>query len=235
MFRVKICGITNVEDAVAAVEAGADAIGLNFYEGSPRCVGRAEARRISDSAYGGVLSIGVFVNHRDEEVARLLQNANLDGVQFHGDEPPGLVAAWAHRLRSSGGDDLPPLVIRARRFDHGGSESIQADLNSCHAAGCAPGAVLIDASKPGEYGGTGETVPWPQLADHKRWIGNTQLILAGGLTPENVAEAIRIVQPYGVDVASGVESSPGKKDPAKVHDFVAAARAAFDALGERGA
>ncbi len=87
--------------------------------------------------------------------------------------------------------------------------------------------MLIDSATPGRYGGTGETVSWIGLADHKRWLGETPLILAGGLTPDNVAEAIHIVKPYGVDVASGVESAPGKKDPIKVRDFIAAARAAF--------
>jgi phosphoribosylanthranilate isomerase len=103
-------------------------------------------------------------------------------------------------------------------------------LQACRAAGRCPDAILVDALTPGRYGGTGETVSWVGLADHKRWLGDTPLILAGGLTPDNVAEAIRIVKPHAVDVASGVESAPGKKDPAKVRDFIAAARAAFDAL-----
>jgi phosphoribosylanthranilate isomerase len=121
-------------------------------------------------------------------------------------------------------------IIRVRRFDDGGIAAIASDLAACRDAGNMPHAVLVDAMTPGRYGGTGETVSWMGLADNKRWLENTPLILAGGLTPENVAEAIRIVRPHGVDVASGVESSPGKKDPAKVRDFVAAAQAAFVAL-----
>jgi phosphoribosylanthranilate isomerase len=105
-----------------------------------------------------------------------------------------------------------------------------ADLESCERAGHRPDAILVDASRPGHYGGTGETLPWHELADHCHLLGSTPLILAGGLVPDNVAEAIRIVRPHGVDVASGVESAPGKKDPVKVRDFIAAARAAFDAL-----
>ena len=122
-------------------------------------------------------------------------------------------------------------VVRARRMDDRGVAAIAADLQACRDAGWPPAAVLVDAMTPGRYGGTGETVSWVGLADHKRWLGDTPLILAGGLTPDNVAEAIRIVRPAAVDVASGVETSPGKKDPAKVRDFVANALGAFEALG----
>jgi phosphoribosylanthranilate isomerase len=238
MFRVKICGITNVEDAVAAVEAGADAIGLNFYEKSPRFVNGKLAAAIirqarasaapSHAQFGGVAYIGVFVNSSFQSIVQMGQRAVLTGCQLHGDEPPELVAKLRTRV------SMPPewwKVIRARRFDNGGVAAIANDLAACATAGSRPDAVLIDSATPGRYGGTGETVSWVGIADHRLWLSDTPLILAGGLTPDNVAEAIRIVRPQAVDVASGVESSPGKKDPAKVRNFVAAARTAFDAFG----
>jgi phosphoribosylanthranilate isomerase len=227
MFRVKICGITNVEDAVAAVEAGAGAIGLNFYEKSPRRVESNQAVSIVAGLGSRIVKcIGVFVNSMPNDFER----AMLAGFQFHGDESPEDLAKFVSSHIYPVHRSLPPPIIRARRMDDRGVAMIAQDLAECRKAGCPPAAVLVDAVSPGRYGGTGETVSWVGLADHKRWLGGTPLILAGGLTPDNVAEAIRIVRPAAVDVASGVESAPGKKDPHKVRDFVAAAQAAFDAL-----
>jgi len=219
-FRVKICGITNAEDAVAAVEAGADAIGLNFYEKSPRCVSVADARRIVDAmerAHCTVIPIGVFVNHSSDKVRQVWEESRLAAVQLHGDEPPEMLSAL-----------VPIPVVRVWRFDERGVQAIVQDLAACSEKGAKPVSVLIDAWSPNHYGGTGGTISWAELADHPRWL-NLPLILAGGLTSENVAEAIRIVRPQSVDVASGVESAPGKKDVAKMRDFVATARAAFAA------
>ncbi len=243
MFRIKICGITNVDDAVAAVDAGADAIGLNFYDKSPRCVRQKEwiviARTIElprppSGAIPDATCFGVFVNDSYEFITKMIRQCEaLSGVQLHGDESPELLASFGGAQ-----SPLPKTqwqLIRARRMDDRGVSAIAEDLQICRAAGRAPDAVLVDALTPGRYGGTGETVSWVGLADHRRWLGDTPLILAGGLTPDNVAEAIRIVRPAAVDVASGVESAPGKKDPHKVRDFIAAARAAFEASGERGA
>jgi phosphoribosylanthranilate isomerase len=258
MFRVKICGITNVEDAIVAVEAGADAIGLNFYEGSSRYVTPDVAGAIGPVANSRVKRIGVFVNSTKGEINRIGQFAHLDAIQLHGDEAPETVASLvtqvgrpligaATALLAQARDAKSveeseriferltlfnsSQLVRARRFDDRGVSAIHADLDKCAKAGARPGAVLIDAATPGRYGGTGETVSWVGLADHKRWLGAVPLILAGGLTPDNVAEAIRIVRPAAVDVASGVESSPGKKDPVKVRDFVANALGAFEGLG----
>jgi phosphoribosylanthranilate isomerase len=231
MFRVKICGITNVEDAIVAVEAGADAIGLNFYEGSPRCVKPQEAMAIAQRLpMAKVHAVGVFVNMGPDAIELLASSLTLSGVQLHGDESPEMVAQLAKPHRPAH-HPYRRQVIRARRMDDRGVASIAADLVACRDAGWLPAAVLVDAMTPGRYGGTGETVSWVGLADHKRWLGDVPLILAGGLTPDNVAEAIRIVRPAAVDVASGVESAPGKKDPAKVRDFVANALGAFEALG----
>lgn len=241
MFRVKICGITNVEDAVAAVEAGADAIGLNFYEGSKRFVDAGLARQIADAVAGKVDVVGVFVNAPNRKIIEAIteDQVKLDMVQTHGDESPEeflhlrqslYLIEFAERTARREFE-----LIRVRRLTPNGLRTLVIDLRACQALMALPSALLVDAAAPGEYGGTGAQADWNALAMHETWLGKMPLILAGGLTPDNVAEAIRIVRPAAVDVASGVESSSGKKDPAKVHDFVAAARAAFDALGERGA
>jgi phosphoribosylanthranilate isomerase len=217
-FRVKICGITNVEDALAAVDAGAEAIGLNFFRGSRRCIGAEEARRITEAVAGRTACIGVFVNDRAETIRAVCAEAGLKLVQLHGDEPPEFLKQLYSGLQ----------VIRARRLGAGGLPAVAADVAECRAAcGFAPYAVLIDASVAGAFGGTGCTADWQRMVGFRQWVGEPPLILAGGLTPDNVAEAIRIVEPHAVDVASGVESSPGKKDRSKMRDFVAAARNAF--------
>jgi phosphoribosylanthranilate isomerase len=217
-FRIKICGITSVDDALAAVDAGADAIGLNFYAGSPRCTNIRDAVQIAEALQGDALRIAVFVNESAATIRHVSAEANILRVQLHGDEPPALVANLQTDLE----------VIRARRLDERGTKPIQDDIAACRAlCGRAPNAVLMDAATAGQFGGTGKTVDWARVANYQQWLGDVPLILAGGLTPENVAEAIRIVRPQAVDVASGVESAPGKKDPAKMRDFVAAARAAF--------
>jgi phosphoribosylanthranilate isomerase len=255
MFRVKICGVTNATDVALAIDAGADALGLNFFEGSTRYLTAevaarlvTEARRCHEtpieklpwarptnllasletaSRLGkrakSLQLVGVFVNRNADEIASICQDTKLSSVQLHGDESPADVAAF-ERVGSQWS------LIRARRFDDRGVAAIADDLDACKKAGRPPDAVLVDAMTPGRYGGTGETVSWVGLADHKRWLGDTPLVLAGGLTPDNVAEAIRIVRPAAVDVASGVESSPGKKDPVKVRAFVANALGAFEAL-----
>lgn len=233
-FKIKICGVTNPRDALAAFDAGADGIGLNFYEKSKRYVDVSTAREITDALYGAagtpgrglVYPVGVFVNHSASEVRQVYDEARLVAAQLHGDEPPEFLAAIA---------GIP--VIRARRLDTRGISALADDLRACHVAIAAGEpemratcSVLVDAAAPGQYGGTGETVEWNALLGCRDWLGSTELILAGGLTPGNVAAAIRIVRPHAVDVASGVESSPGKKDPVKMRDFVAAAREAFAAL-----
>jgi phosphoribosylanthranilate isomerase len=218
IFRVKICGVTSVDDALVAVEAGADAIGLNFFSGSRRCIGAAEARRITDAVSRQVECVGVFVNAPAEAIRETCTQAALQIVQLHGDEPPAFLQELDFGLR----------IIRARRLGENGMQAIGADVMECrNAAGVVPDAVLVDATAPGEFGGTGRTADWERIAGYRRWLGELPLILAGGLTPHNVDQAIRIVEPHAVDVASGVESSPGKKDPVKMRDFIAAAKAAL--------
>ena len=224
-LRIKICGITNVEDALAAADGGADSIGLNFYHKSPRFIDAGAAATILKVAPAELIRVGVVVNETVESLHRLILDAGRDAavglhaIQLHGDEPPGYLASVRAKY-----------VIRARRFNDQGIAAIAADLEACDKMRRVPDAVLIDAGTPGRYGGTGTTVSWTGLADYRRWLHNVPLILAGGLTPDNVAEAIRIVHPHGVDVASGVESSPGKKDHSKVRDFVAAAQQAFASI-----
>jgi len=224
-LRIKICGITNVEDALHAADVGADTIGLNFYPKSPRFVDESVALTILQLVPPELSRIGVVVNEEIGALNRLITYfdtsapSGLHGIQLHGDESPAYVAG----VRSK-------YLIRARRLTDQGISAIASDLEACDRLRRLPDAVLIDSARPGQYGGTGTTISWAGLADYRRWLHNVPLILAGGLTPDNVAKAIRIVRPHAVDVASGVESAPGKKDPAKMRDFVAAAKAAFAAL-----
>ena len=220
-IKIKICGITNLADAAGTVDAGADAIGLNFYRGSMRFVNIGDARTIANAVGRRAKIVGVFVDAPVDEIRSVGDEVALDFIQLHGNEPPEVL----QQLEENCG------IVRARRLDERGPRAIRDDLADCRRlCGFAPDAILIDAAAAGQFGGTGQTVDWQQLADHESWLPGVPLILAGGLTPDNVAEAIRIVRPSAVDVASGVESEPGKKDVAKVRDFVAAARAAFAAL-----
>jgi phosphoribosylanthranilate isomerase len=202
--RVKICGITNLADAQVAVEAGADALGFNFYEQSPRFIPTKTAAEISRALPPFTLRVGVFVNPAEELVLRAIGECSLSLLQFHGDEPPefcvqfGLMSMKAFRVRDAGSlKELPKY-----RTD----------------------AWLLDAYSSDTLGGTGEKFNWDLAVEAQKF--GKPVFLAGGLTPENVAVAVRQVRPFGVDVASGVESSPGKKDAAKVQAFIAAVRAA---------
>lgn len=216
MFRVKICGITHVQDGLQAVAAGADAVGLNFFTGSRRYVAPQIAREIVLSLPPGSKKVGVFVNAAADEVRELARLVGLDVIQLHGDEPPELIAELS---------DWP--VVRAFRLDARGWEPCCQYIDRCQKHGALPSALLVDGFQTGEYGGTGTLPDWTIAAKyHEVGIG-LPLLLAGGLRYENVAAAIAAVQPYGVDTASGVESSPGRKDAAKVAAFVAAARRAL--------
>jgi phosphoribosylanthranilate isomerase len=219
-FRIKICGITNVEDATAAVDAGADAIGLNFYGGSKRFIEPRAARRIVDAAGREAEMVGVFVNEPASTICEIANNATLRTIQLHGEKWPNLT----HLLVGFGVDSVS--IIRAHSFGPRGLDAVYESI--FFPCGMAADSILVDASVAGMHGGTGQTINWNALVNYEQAIGKVPLILAGGLTPDNVAEAIRIVQPHAVDVASGVESAPGKKDPHKVRDFIAAAKAAFD-------
>jgi phosphoribosylanthranilate isomerase len=209
MVRVKICGITKLEDAKLAVELGAHAIGLNFYAQSPRSISPAAAADLVDRLPPYVSAVGVFVNWEPEPVVALCRALHLTAAQLHGDETPAVADAIAEHLQ----------VIQALRLGQGSPAPAYAKFRSA-------AAFLIDAAQPGQYGGTGTTANW-HLA--RVAAQSNRVILAGGLSPENVGEAIRVVRPYAVDVTSGVEARPGRKDPAKLRAFFdAVARANRD-------
>jgi phosphoribosylanthranilate isomerase len=210
LFRIKICGVTRPEDAADIADAGADAIGLNFYPSSPRFVSDEQAEEIIAALPAHVAKVGVFVNADASAIRDKVQRLGLDWVQLHGDEPPEFIT------------ELPGLaVIRAVRLQDRVSVVLPSTKGKLIRL---PNAVLIDAFSASAYGGTGTTVVWEAIPEARRRLAGLPVILAGGLTPENVAEAIRVARPDAVDVASGVESSPGIKDLAKVRDFVAASR-----------
>jgi phosphoribosylanthranilate isomerase len=212
---IKICGIRDRATAEGVARIAPDAIGLNFSSRSPRHVTPESAAEIVRGLPPSIEPVGVFVNHTRPEVIDLCRLCRLATIQLHGDESPEFVAS------------LPQFrIIRAYRIGEEGLDGVAADLERCAALGVRPAACLIDARVPGAYGGTGQAAPWDLLADGWRKDRWPPLVLAGGLTPENVAAAIAGTHPWGVDVASGVESTPGEKDLARVARFVQAARAA---------
>ena len=201
MVRVKICGITTVEDALQAVEAGADAIGLVFHEQSPRSVFPEQAQLIVRALPPFVQAVGLFVNADIDVVNATADLCRLDIVQLHGDESPEFCGLVERR------------VIKAFRV----KDATSLDpMRNYRVAG-----YLLDAWSPKAYGGTGTTFNW-EVAKIAERFG--PVILAGGLTPQNVRNAVEAVSPYGVDVSSGVESAPGKKDPEKVREFIRRAK-----------
>lgn len=218
---VKICGIRDSETAQAAAEAGADAIGLNFYANSPRVVSPAVAgdivSRLRSLSECKVEPVGVFVNHPPEEIRLICRQCKLGTVQLHGDESPEIVAELAEDFR----------IIRAFRVGDEGLDPVARYLEKCARLKTALWACLIDAKVEGAYGGTGRTAPWELIRREYKASGWPPLILAGGLRPETVADAIRIVRPFGVDVAGGVESSVACKDAALVRKFVQNAKTPF--------
>lgn len=205
MLRVKICGITRPEDALVAAEAGADAIGLVFAP-SPRRVTLEQAALILRVLPPLVTPVALFVDEAPEQIEFHCRTLGIRTVQLHGDEPPEV----AHRLEGL-------CLIKAFRIE------TVADLAALK--GYPAEAYLLDSRVAGQRGGTGVAFDWT-LAERAGHYG--KIILAGGLTPDNVAEAVRRVRPYAVDTSSGVESEPGKKDPAKVRDFVDAAKSALN-------
>ena len=200
--KVKICGITNQPDALAAAEAGADALGFVFYESSPRSITVEAAADIIRTLPPFLVKVGVFVNASEDLVYRAIAQCGLNLLQFHGDEPPeyclqfGLMSMKAFRIR----DQQSLQALPAYNTD----------------------AWLLDAYSPERVGGTGENFNW-DLAIEAQELGRL-IFLAGGLTPVNVAEAVRRVRPYAVDVSTGVEAAPGRKDHEKVRAFIRAAK-----------
>ena len=201
-IKVKICGITSAQDANAAIEAGADALGFMFYEPSPRNLTIKAAREIIRSLPPFITKVGVFVDAAESTIREAISECALDAVQFHGNEAPDVCRRF------------PIKVIKAFRILDTGS---LAGLSLYQT-----NAWLLDSFVSGKHGGTGAVFNWDIALQAKR-LG-TPIILAGGLTPENVVDAVRKVQPYAVDVSSGVESAPGRKDRDKMKSFITAAK-----------
>lgn len=205
--RVKICGLTNLDDARAAVDAGADALGFIFFSGSPRHVTHASAARIIAQLPPFVCKVGVFVNESVESIRDIAKQTGIDTIQLHGEETPEFCEKLAK-------DNFK--TIKAFRVKDQTSLVSIKNFRAC--------AYLLDSYIPGQLGGTGAKFNW-DLAIQAQSFG-TPIILAGGLIPENIRDAVSKVAPFGVDVSSGVESAPGKKDHAKVRAFISAARTA---------
>ncbi len=220
MFKIKICGFTNGADAELAVQAGADAIGLNFYPDSRRFVTVDAAQRILERIPQSVARVGIFVNAPVDHVAQTFDLLKLDFVQLHGDEPSDRLV-----------DLAPRPVIKAFRYQARNQDRLLGFVEEAERLGASPAAVLIDSCHANAYGGTGRVGDWSAIAGLMAHLGGCQVVLSGGLRPANVAEAIGTVRPSAVDVASGVESAPGIKDAALVRRFVDEARAALASVG----
>ena len=202
-MRVKICGITNIEDALAAVDYGADALGFVFFPGSPRYVSPETAREIISLLPALVTTVGVFVDEEQQKIKEVMQFAGINVLQLHGSESPDFCSIW-HR------------VIRALRVkDFTDLKPLEAFRNVS--------AFLLDTFSPGQFGGTGQIFNWDIALEAKRF-GN--IILSGGLNPDNIEKAIKRVKPYAVDVSSGIEEKKGKKDLKKMRLFIERAKAA---------
>jgi phosphoribosylanthranilate isomerase len=230
VFHVKICGVTSADDARMVAAAGADAIGLNFVPGSPRCLSSAAAREVAAAIPDDVLVVGVFAGMPAADMKRMVAEVGLDAVQLHGHlsgdgvvDPPAVC-----------GDLAPLIVIRAVRLGADGLGAARSWMAEAAALGHAPAMAVVDAAvtaatAAGQLGGTGATIDWSRLAA----AGDLgiPMAVAGGLTPSNVAEAVAASRAVAVDTASGVESAPGRKDQAKVWEFCRAAREALAAKG----
>jgi phosphoribosylanthranilate isomerase len=200
MILVKICGITNWPDAKAACDAGADMLGFNFYQKSLRRVSTVEAATMRAKLPSGVQAVGLFVNANPVEINSLHGFVRFTAAQLHGDETPSIVSEVSRTVP----------VIKAFRV---AADFPLSSLDKYHDAF----AFLLDGSRSGQFGGTGASADWNVA---RRAVAAHRIILAGGLTPENVGAAIRSVRPYAVDVASGVETKPGKKDHARMKEFI---------------
>jgi len=230
-FDVKICGVTRGDDLRELAAVGVPAIGLNFYPRSRRYLGEAQAGEIVETLRQlphRPVMVGVFVNAEPAEIRDAVARFDLDWVQLHGQEPPEFGRAL-QGLR----------VLRALPYGDGGLAEVIRFVDAMQAAGCGPEAVLLDAQEAGVFGGTGQTLPWQRLADDLAAHGGRiapaggqaetatpglPWVLAGGLHAGNVVEAVRTLHPHAVDVASGVESAPGRKDLEKTRQFLTAAR-----------
>lgn len=208
MTNVKICGITNLDDALMAIDAGADMLGFNFYDKSPRFISPATAKAIIEKLPRNITIVGVFVNSSLAEVEAIFDELSLNLIQLHGDEDTEFV----NRLREA----TNAKVIKVLRVSPDFQPSIALEYDADH--------FMLDTDSRA-FGGSGETFSWESAIEFKTQVPD--FYLAGGLTPDNVAEAVRKVRPYAVDVCSGVESAKGIKDPVKVRAFIQSAKDAL--------
>ena len=206
--KVKVCGLRSLENSVACVEAGAEMLGFNLWPGSKRYIAFEEAKEWLGTLEGKVERVALFVNAEGREIETVWESGLVDLVQLHGDESPEFCQGLA---------DAGIAVMRAIRVRE------ESDLDAI--AGYPGERVLLDAFVKGAFGGTGESFDWSLARVAAERFPDRKIVLSGGLTPENVAEAISQASPWGVDVASGVESEPGVKDPEKIRAFLAAAKA----------
>jgi phosphoribosylanthranilate isomerase len=219
LFKTKVCGITSVADAKVCCAAGVEAIGLNFYDASPRCITVSQAVEIAAAVGNEIQLVGLFVNHSVDDVRAIHHEIGLQFVQLHGDEDPG----YLRQLK-----DLP--LIKAFRCRENETTEIVDFLAACTTLDITLQAILLDAFQLGCYGGSGQRLDWETLKSNTHLFGGYNWVLAGGMDADNVAAAITAACPTAVDVASGVEFSPGKKDAELVQRFVTSAIAAFDSL-----
>ncbi|MGA2253639.1 MAG: phosphoribosylanthranilate isomerase [Thermoguttaceae bacterium] len=217
MFTIKICGITRPDDARAGAEAGADAIGLNFYRESVRAIDLELARAIIAELPTEIIKVGLFVNAAPSEICRTYDALGLNLIQLHGDEPPEQLAALDGR----------PVMKAFRAAGAEGLRTVASYLETCRTLGCPPQMIILDAPLARGFGGSGNLADWSLAKEYQESFRTPPLVLAGGLKAENVADAIRATGAGAVDTASGVESQPGIKDPAAIKAFVFAARQAL--------
>jgi phosphoribosylanthranilate isomerase len=214
--RVKVCGLTEVANALACASAGADWIGLNFHPTSPRSIPVERGAELASALRGQAEPVGLFVDRPIAEVVEIASRVGLGTIQLHGEESPEYLLQLSTSLAH------PPQIVRAFRLsDPASVDRMVAYLDRAGDLGCSPFAVLVDAHVPSQSGGTGRSIPREVL---DRLPPHPRLILAGGLDPSNVADRVALVRPWMVDVASGVESSPGIKDIDRVTAFIEEAR-----------
>jgi len=213
MTWIKICGITNLEDALTAVDAGADAVGFVFYEKSPRHIDPDTVRRIVQELPAGIEKVGVFVNQTEDTISRTAQQAGLTAVQMHGDdEDPHVADLVAQRSQLK----IFAAIAMNRPNPQGWAMTWRPEV--VH-------GFLLDSGSSSMFGGTGRTFDWHTSIDSINVIRRLgSVVVAGGLNPGNVREAMQVTNPWGVDVSSGVEAKPGRKDPEKIRAFVKAVR-----------
>ena len=217
---IKICGVREIELAEPIAKLGPSAIGLNFYAPSRRSVSPELATRIAAAMPAEMSRVGVFVNHPLDRLLEIVDKCRIDVVQLHGDETPEFLA----ELKQKRADIECIRAMRIPVDEVAGLDVVDRYLNDCRELDACPAAILLDAHTGKQYGGTGQTIRWDAIAAYAGRVEWPRWILSGGLSPENVGEAVKITQPHGVDVASGVEDTAGRQSLERIRRFIEAAR-----------